>query len=154
MGDVLRLELGKYNLKIDSEKEPPSDEDNIVETNNDNKNIVSESNTNSKEKTTKKIETTEENNLNSELTQNSKLKIYSQDLITYDGKEFKKFPKLNAYNQKRKIKKIVYKLQYWRKDEKLRIETNQKPFCEATIEYIEKGQKVKSGYFFKKYHSL
>ena len=117
--------MGKYNLEIDSEKEPPSDEDNIVETNNDNKNIVSESNTNSKEKTTKKIETTEENNLNSELTQNSKLIIYSQDLITYDGKEFKKFPKLNAYNRKRKIKKIVYKCQYWRKDEKLRIETKQ-----------------------------
>ena len=92
--------------------------------------------------------------MNSELTQNSKLKIYSQDLITYDGKEFKKFPKLNAYNQKRKIKKIVYKCQYRRKDEKLRIETNQKPFCEDTIEYIETGQKVKSGYFFKKYHSL
>ena len=61
-GDIVRLELGKYNLEIDSEKEPPSDEDNIVEANNDYKNIVSESNTNSKEKTTKKIETTEENN--------------------------------------------------------------------------------------------
>ena len=29
-----------------------------------------------------------------------------------------------------------------------------KSHFEATIEYIEKGQKVKSGYFFKKYHSL
>ena len=89
-------EMEKYNLEIDSAKEPPSVEDNIIETYNDNKNIVSESNTNSKEKSTKKIEITEENNLNSELTQNSKLKIYSQDLIAYDGKEFKNFPKINA----------------------------------------------------------
>ena len=84
--------MGKYNLELGSEKEPPSEEDNIVETKKDNKSIVTESNTNSKEKATKKIETTEENNLNSEITQNSKLKIYSQDLITYDGKEFKNFP--------------------------------------------------------------
>ena len=85
MGDVLRLELGKYNLEIGSEKEPPSEEDNIVETKKDNKSIVTESNTNSKEKATKKIETIEENNLNSELIKNGKLIIYSQDLITYDG---------------------------------------------------------------------
>ena len=55
--------MGKYNLEIGSAKEPPSDEDNIIETYNDNKNIVLESNTNSKEKSTKKIETIEENNL-------------------------------------------------------------------------------------------
>ena len=41
----------------------------------------------------------------------------------------KNFPKVNAYNEKRKIKKIVYKCQYWRKDEKLRIETEQTSFC-------------------------
>ena len=41
-----------------------------------------------------------------------------------------------------------------RKDEKLRNETGQKQFCNATIEYIEPGQNVKSGYFLKKVHSL
>ena len=37
-----------------------------------------------------------------------------------------------------------------RKDEKLRNETGQKQFCNGTIEYIEPGQNIKSGYFLKK----
>ena len=92
--------------------------------------------------------------LNVDFTQSSKLKIFSKDLIIFDGKEYKNFPSANKYNNKRKIKKIIYKCKYWRKDEKLRSELNQKPFCEATIEYIEPQQKLKSGYFFKKDHSL
>ena len=35
----------------------------------------------------------------------------------------------------------------------MRLETKQNPFCEATLEYIEPGQNVKSGYFLKKNHS-
>lgn len=34
-----------------------------------------------------------------------------------------------------------------RKDEKMRYDTGQKLFCNATIEYIEPGQNIKSGFF-------
>ena len=61
--------------------------------------------------------------------------------------------KFNTNYDKRKIKKIVYKWQNNRKDEKFWIETNQEPFCEATLEYIEPGQNIKSGYFLQKPHS-
>ena len=51
-----------------------------------------------------------------------------------------------------KEKKIIYKCKNNRKDEKLRLETKQNPFCEVTLEYIEPGQNVNSGYFLKKPH--
>ena len=40
-----------------------------------------------------------------------------------------------------------------RKDEKLRIETGQKKFCNSTLEYIYPGQNKKNGYFLKRDHS-
>ena len=73
--------------------------------------------------------------------------------IIYNGKEFINIKKFNKNYEKRKIKKIVYKSKNNSKDEKLRISTNQKPLCEATLEYIEPNQNVKSGYFLKKSHS-
>ena len=85
---------------------------------------------------------------------NDIIEKYNNNLIKFNGKDFKNYQKVNKYNNKRKIKKVIYKYKNYRKDEKLRIETNQKPFCDATLEYIEPGQNVKSGYFLKKDHSL
>ena len=81
------------------------------------------------------------------------LDIKDEDRVVYDGREFINIKKFNKNYDKKKKKKIIYKCKNNRKDEKLRIETNQNPFCEATLEYIEPGQNIKSGYFLKKPHS-
>ena len=73
--------------------------------------------------------------------------------IYFKGKEFKKYSRYNIYNSKRKLKKIIYKCVNNRKDDRIRRATNQQTFCNATIEFIEPGQNVKSGYFIKSYHS-
>ena len=70
------------------------------------------------------------------------------------GKNLKIFLVLISKMTKRRLKNNIYKYRYWRKDEKLRYELNLKPFYEATIEYIEPNQHVKSGYFLKKEHSV
>ena len=67
--------------------------------------------------------------VNNENIKESILREVSKDTILYQGKQFKNFVIVNKYNDKRKIKKIIYKCQYLRKDEKLRKETNQPPFC-------------------------
>ena len=81
---------------------------------------------------------------------NDNIKIFTNNLIQFNGMEYKNYQKVNKYNKKRKIKKVIYKCKNYRKDEKLRIETNQKRFCDDTLEYIEPGQNVKSGYFLKR----
>ena len=83
----------------------------------------------------------------------SNIKEISKDMILFNGKLFKNYNRINRYNNKRKIKKIIYKCINIRKEEKLRNDTNQPKFCNATIEFIEPGQNVKSGYFFKTEHS-
>lgn len=75
------------------------------------------------------------------------------DSIFFEGKEFKKYSRYNIYNSKRKIKKIIYKCINNRKDDRIRRATNQPTFCNATIEYIEPGQNIKSGFFIKSFHS-
>ena len=75
------------------------------------------------------------------------------DSIFFEGKEFKKYSRFNYYNDKRKIKKIIYKCINNRKDDRIRRATGNQPFCNGTIEYIEPGQNVKSGYFIKTFHS-
>ena len=81
---------------------------------------------------------------------NDIIEKYSNILIKFNSKDFKNYQKVNKYNNKRKIKEVIYKCKNLRKDEKLRIETKQKPFYDETLEYIEPGQNVKSGYFFEK----
>ena len=58
--------------------------------------------------------------VNNENIKESILREVSKDTILYQGKQFKNFAIVNKYNDKRKIKKIIYKCQYLRKDEKLR----------------------------------
>ena len=57
----------------------------------------------------------------------------NDDSIIFKGKEFKSFSRFNNYKTKDKSERIIYKCIYNRKNEKLRIETNQKSFCNATI---------------------
>ena len=90
--------------------------------------------------------------INSEIS-NSKITKFD-DIIIYNGKEYRSFSRYNRYNSKRKTKKIIYKCINIRKDENFRRNTNQPVFCNGTIEYIVPGQNVKSGYFIKKLHSL
>ena len=73
--------------------------------------------------------------------------------IIFDGKEYRRYSRYNYYNNKRKINKIIYKCINIRKDQKFRKDTNQNAFCNSTIEYIEPGQHIKSGYFIKSMHS-
>ena len=68
-------------------------------------------------------------------------------------KEFKSFSRYNIYNNKWKIKKIIYKCANIRKDKILRRATGQSVFCNTTIKFIESSQNVISGYFIKKFHS-
>ena len=141
--ETLIEETKNYDLEIDTSKESSS-----------SSSIKSNTSTNEKEN-----EQNKDNNINlieskddktgSTLKNKNKIeqicnndgeiidiKIGLKDCILYNGKEYKKYQKVNKYNNKRKIKKIIYKCKNYRKDEKLRIETNQKPFCEATLEYI------------------
>ena len=48
----------------------------------------------------------------------------------------------------------IYKYINVRKDEQFRISMNKSVFFSKTIEYIEPGKNVKSGYFIKKSRSL
>ena len=75
------------------------------------------------------------------------------DSIIFEGKEFRSYSRYNIYNSKRKIKKTIFKCINIRRDEQFRRDTNQTVFCNATIEYIEPGQNIKSGYFIKSIHS-
>ena len=51
-------------------------------------------------------------------------------------RSFKKFSRYNKYKTKDNLNRIIYKCINTRKNEKLRIETKQKSFCNATIECI------------------
>ena len=92
-------------------------------------------------------------NYNDKGNLDNNLKIITDESIIFKGKEFKNYNRVNMYNTKRKIKKIIDKCINMRKDEKLRNQTGQEKFCTATLEYIYPGQNKKSGYFLKKEHS-
>ena len=79
--------------------------------------------------------------------------IQIEDSFLYDGKIFKNYKRLNNYQKKDNIKRIIYKCINNRKNENFKKGTKNKSFCNATIIYIEPNKKVKSGYFLKKDHS-
>ena len=72
----------------------------------------------------------------------------------FNGKIFKINLKNTNYQQKDKIKRIVYKCANNRKNELLREKLKKGSFCNATIEYIYPDQGVKSGFFLKEEHSI
>ena len=159
---LLEENMNAYDVEInnsaESESESKSEKEIIKEENKVEKNINNDKkheepleNKKEKEKIAKINNIARKKN---KLDLINEIKIISEDTIVFNGKEFKNSVRINRYNEKRKVKKIIYKCIYMRKDEKLRNETGQKQFCNATIEYIEPGQNVKSGYFLKKVHSL
>ena len=160
--DILKSEMENYELDNSSNKNSSSDSEKNLPSLKDKKIAKKEIPEDNKKKIN--ISEADPNNINEikseeiflniEKNIDSKCSQISMDLLVYNGKQFKNFATVNKYNEKRKIKKIIYKCQYLRKDEKLRKETKQPPFCQATIEYIEPGQNVKSGYFFKREHSF
>ena len=99
----------------------------------------------------------QKDNIKNEKINNEEININSikkeNESIFFDGKEFKKYSRYNIYNSKRKIKKVIYKCINIRKDDRIRRSNGQPSFCNATIEYIEPEQNVKTGYFMKTLHS-
>ena len=156
--------MNTYNVEINNSAESESEsksEKEIIKDEQDEYN--EENNINNDKKHEEQLEKKEKEKLTKENIISSKMdelnlipeiKIIAENTIVYNGKEFKNTNRINRYNKKRKIKKTIYKCIYMRKDEKLRNETGQKQFCNATIEYIEPGQNIKSGYFLKKEHSV
>ena len=90
---------------------------------------------------------------NSNIIKEEYIEKLKNDNIIFNGKTFLINKKGTEYKNKKNIKRIIYKCANNRHDEKLRQQTKQKTFCNATIEFIFPGQNCKSGYFFKKDHS-
>ena len=76
-----------------------------------------------------------------------------EDQIIFNGKEFKKYSRNNTYQKKDNLERVIYKCINCRKDEKIRIETNQKAFCNATIECQFNKVSKKKKYILSKDHS-
>ena len=160
---LLEDQMEKYEVESSSFENANSDsEEHTNNLNESNKNTVDNITNNNKniqmENKKEEFKTgllTKNNILDSKniVINNNELDIINEDNVVYDSRVFINIKKLNKNYDKRKIKKIIYKCKNNRKDEKLRLETKQNPFCEATLEYIEPGQNVKSGYFLKKNHS-
>ena len=128
----VEIKNNKEKLQVNNEK---LDENNLIEEDSLKKSI----------KEVKEIYKAEE------IEENLLKKV--DDSIFFEGKEFKKYSRFNYYNDKRKIKKIIYKCINNRKDDRIKRATGNQPFCNGNIEYIEPGQNVKSGYFIKTNHS-
>lgn len=61
----------------------------------------------------------------------SQVKQISKEIIMFNCKVFKNYSRIKRYNNKRKIKKIIYKCINIRKEEKLRNE--KKPLIHRTL---------------------
>lgn len=159
---LLEEKMNAYNVEInnsvESESESKSEKEIIQEEYKDGNNINNDKKHEEPLENRIEKEKKDKNNIitrkKDKLDLIKEIKIISEDTIVFNGKEFKNTIRINRYNEKRKVKKTIYKCSYMRKDEKLRNETGQKQFCNATIEYIEPGQNIKAGYFLKKEHSL
>ena len=90
--------------------------------------------------------------ISNELNEND-FENFREDSFIFNGKLFKKYDKSTNYKPKNKIKRIIYKCSFNRKNENFKEKMKMSSFCNVTIEYIFPGQNVKSGYFLKKGHS-
>jgi len=94
---------------------------------------------NPEESKSKKEESSNEIELKSLIINNSSeilehnIKLITDGTIVFNGKEFNKTSRLNKYNRINK-KDIIY----YRREEKIRIQTKQGQFCNATIQSILK----------------
>ena len=108
-----------YNIEPDLKKDENTVKQVLNQSNNNNKNncnIIQIKNTINTDKVTNDLQ-------NIDIKEKEKPKI-----IKFDGRDFIYYPRINKYNDKRKIKKVICKCKNLRKDEKIRKETNQKIF--------------------------
>ena len=76
----------------------------------------------------------------------------NEEEILFNNSKYKKFTR-KKYIKKDKIKRLIYKCENLRKNERNCHKYKHSAFCNSKIEYIYPGQGVKSGYFIKKNHS-
>ena len=153
MEEILSEQMKNYDVdtenskeeKTDSEKELINDiEPDLKKGENTVKQVLNQNNNNTINKNNCNI-TQIKNTINTDKVTNNLKNIDKKEkekpkIIKFDGRDFIYYPRINKYNDKRKIKKVIYKCKNLRKDEKIRKEINQKNFCDATLEYIEPGQ--------------
>ena len=97
--NIVDINMNKEKIEVNNEK---LDGNNIIEEDSLNK-------TNKIEMKTNNVKEIEDNLLKKQ-----------EDSIFFEGKEFKKYSRFNYYNEKRKIKKIIYKCINNRKDDRIR----------------------------------
>ena len=61
------------------------------------------------------------------------IKEINNETITYNGKIFKNYKRLNLYKPKDRIKKIIYKCLHYIRNEKIKTKNANKKFYNATI---------------------
>ena len=143
------LEINNLNLSNYKEKEKPSKTNALNVLNNyDNEHSHKE---NQLFGSKLEIKNFLKNNTN-EIIESYINEIY-EDQIIFNGKEFKKYSRNNTYQKKDNPERVIYKCVNCRKDEKIRIETNQKAFCNATIECQFNKVSKKKKYILIKDHS-
>ena len=137
-------------------RETNNNSDNI-ENENKPKNLLSKSPSKNKiDSNNEDFEKTKELNdyqKNIILNQNQ-IKIFNDNTIIFDGKEFKCFNRDNIYKRNDNLERYIYKCINYRKEEKFHSTNKMKSFCSATIVYIPPLQKEKTGYNLKEGHSI
>ena len=159
--DTLISEMENYEIDINSNDNSSSDSeknslyhkdkiDNIIKDSAIQKDINKEEKINTIDIQSNSINKykNEEILVNNENINESTLREVSKDTILYQGKQFKNFATVNKYNDKRKIKKFIYKCQYLRKDKKLRKETSRPPFLSSDNRIYRAWTKYQIRIFF------
>ena len=78
----------------------------------------------------------------------------NEKFILFNNRKFVASARFNRYTKLNGIKRIIFKCINHRKNEHIRIESNNKSFCNSTIEYIYPNEKKqKEGYYLLKDHS-
>ena len=103
----------------------------------------------------KKENTIENNNILSHKTSNisNNIVVVNDEEILFNNRKYKLFTR-TKYIKKDKIKRLIYKCENLKKNERNCNKYKHSAFCNSKIEYIYPEQGVKSGYFIKKEHSL
>ena len=124
--NILQNELENFTLGSSNENSEDDliKEINFVEINNNKEKLkannekLDENNLIEEDSLKKSIKEVKEIYKAEEIEENLLKKV--DDSIFFEGKEFKKYSRFNYYNDKRKIKKIIYKCINNRKDDRIR----------------------------------
>jgi hypothetical protein len=118
----------------------------IIENENKPKNLLSKSPSKNKiDSNNEDFEKTKElNDYQKNIISNQhQIKIFNDNTIIFDGKEFKCFNRDNIYKRNDNLERYIYKCINYRKEEKFLSTNKMKRFCSATIVYIPPGKKKK-----------